>query len=371
MENKKTVVKINKESFLNNFIKWTSILIILGTISFLIMTYMKSTGFSFFDKWTNSSSNSIFGGSSKAGAGALQKSTMQVILAFVGGGALGLAGALLQKVTKNRLAEVSILGIGSLNILFIYIYATSLKEKAFGNTVWAALMPVFLIFVSIIGTLFVWMVSRSKKANKNTFVIVGIAMQLLVEALSVIIVNPTKLTKSSGSGGHSSEGKIIWGKIKGYTLGDIRNDIGNDKANATPWWLILLVIALVLVVFVTIFFIRRKIDTYETSEELAISTGINVKRLRLVIYLLVAVLAGGASAILGTVALLGIIAPSIARMLFKNRMWQMALASFFIGGIMVAAASFVSLNLELGLPVGILSTAIVIPYFIFLMVKEK
>jgi len=87
--------------------------------------------------------------------------------------------------------------------------------------------------------------------------------------------------------------------------------------------------------------------------------------------MLVALLAGAASATLGTVALLGIIAPSIARLLFKNKMWQMSLASFFIGGIMVALAAFVSLNFEVGLPVGILSTAIVIPYFLFLMVKEK
>lgn len=59
---------------------------------------------------------------------------MQIMIAFFGGGALGLAGALLQKVTKNRLAEVSILGIGSINIFFIYIYAVILKDKAFAHS---------------------------------------------------------------------------------------------------------------------------------------------------------------------------------------------------------------------------------------------
>ena len=284
---------------------------------------------------------------------------------------MGIAGSLLQKVTRNKLAEVSILGIGSINILFIYIYATSLKNKAFNGSIWSIFMPVFLIIVSIIGTIFVWIISRSKKANKNTFVIVGIAIQLLVEALSVIVVNPTKLTKNTTSGGGTSGGKQIWNKIRGYTLGDIRNDIGNPKANSNSWWLIILVISICILVLFAIFILRKKIDTYETSEEITTTTGISVKWLKFTIYILVSLLAGSASTILGTVTLLGIIAPSISRLLFKNKMWKMSLASFFVGGIMVCLASFVSLQLNIGLPIGILSTAIVIPYFLFLMIKEK
>lgn len=356
-----------------NLIKWTALLTIVGAVILLILTFTKSLGFTFASQWETYSGKSFFSSAkTSTGPGPLQMHTMQVLIAFFGGGALGVAGALLQKVTKNRLAEVSILGIGSINIFFIYIYAVVLKDQAYGNTIWAHLMPIFLITVSVIGTLIVWAISRSKKANKNTFVIVGIALQLLVEALSVLVVNPKELTKG---GDAKSEGAQVWSRIQGYTLGKIRSNIENPYSNVdtnpVPWWLMFLVIGLVVGVLVLIFFLRRRIDTYETSEEMATSTGINIKALRLIIYILVAVLAGAASAVLGTVALLGIIAPSIARMLFKNKMMPIAIASFLIGGLMVALASWISLQLEFGIQVGILATAIVVPYFIYQMIREK
>lgn len=133
----------------------------------------------------------------------------------------------------------------------------------------------------------------------------------------------------------------------------------------------ILVVGIIIVVIGVVIFLRRKIDTYETSEELSTAVGINIKRLRLVIFLLVALLAGAASAVLGTVALLGIIAPSVARMLFRNKMLPLAISSFVIGGIMVGLASFISMQLEASVSVGILATAIVIPYFIFQMIKER
>ena len=363
---KKPVISKN---IIYRIIKWIALFVIVFTVIGFILFFTKGIGFNM-PPWLDHAATSIVGNNTTPdGPGILQTRTMQVLITFVGGGALGIAGALLQKVTKNRLAEVSILGIGSLNIFFVYGYAMFFKEKAFGSGPIAIMMPIFLIIVSIFGTLIVWAISRSRNANKNTFVIVGIALQLFVEALSVIIVNPSKLITA----GQNSTGKQVWNRIKGYTLGKVRSsitDIGG-KENPVMWWLIITAVVIVVIVIGAIFFLRRKIDTYETSEDLALSTGINVKWLRLGIYLLVALLAGTASAILGTVALLGIIAPSIARMLFKNKMWPITIASFFIGGVMVALASFISMQLNFGVSVGILSTAIVIPYFIFLMIREK
>lgn len=120
----------------------------------------------------------------------------QAIIPIVGGGALAFAGILLQKTTRNNLAEVSILGIGSINIMFIFLYAYVFKGKLFDGSTVQQVLPIVTIFASLIGTLIVYLISKSKRANKNTFVIIGIALQLLFEALSVVFVNPTKLTNS-------------------------------------------------------------------------------------------------------------------------------------------------------------------------------
>lgn len=121
----------------------------------------------------------------------------EVIIPIVGGGSLAFAGMLLQKTTRNNLAEVSILGIGSINIMFIFMYAYIFKGKLFDGSLVQQMLPIVTISASILGTLVVYLISRSKHANKNTFVIIGIALQLLFEALSVVFVNPTKLAGSS------------------------------------------------------------------------------------------------------------------------------------------------------------------------------
>lgn len=72
---------------------------------------------------------------------------------------------------------------------------------------------------------------------------------------------------------------------------------------------------------------------------LATTLGIKTERLRLSVFIIVALIAGIEASLLGTVALLGLIAPSIARLLFKGNFAPTAIASFIIGGIMVALAS--------------------------------
>ena len=352
---------------IRSFIKWTTLALSLSlTAVLLLMFYQGGWGAG---KWKDSSidltgtdgafkefleTKTVYG----EGAGALR--LKQLLIAFVGGGALAFAGCLLQKVTRNTLSEVSILGIGSINIMFIFGYVFIFKDKVFGSGIEAALLPIVTLGASILGTCLVWVVSRSKKANKNTFVIVGIASQLLFEALSVVFVNPTNLK--------GEEGKQIWSTIKNYTMGQIRTSADN---NGIPWWLIITASVLIGLTITVGLFLRKKIDIYETSEESAQTLGVDVKKLRFGIFMMVAVLAGIEATILGTVALLGIIAPSISRLIFKNKFAPMAIGSFLIGGLLVMIASFISTNIGTDLPPGILTTVIASPYFIFLILRGK
>ncbi len=364
MQKTKKKIKASEETKKFNYmsaVKWLLLFISLMMTTLLILTLYNGTWG--FGKWETSSVMSFSGSSSgPVGHGGAYYRTKQLIIAFLGGGTLAFAGTLLQKVTRNNLAEVSILGIGSINIMFIFAYIYVFKEQVFGGSIVAILLPFLTISASIIGTLFVWLISKSKRANKNTFVIIGIATQLLFEALSVIFVNPSKL--------QGKQGQNIWNTIKNYTMGQMRVDDG-PGAHPIPYWLIWTAAVTVGLVIVAALLLRKKIDIYESSEESATALGISVGKLKFVIFMLVAVLAGVEATILGTVALLGIIAPSISKMIFKNRFGAMALGSFIIGGILVMLASFISTNLGTHLPPGILSTAIAVPYFIFLVLRGK
>jgi len=278
------------------------------------------------------------------------------IMALFSGGALAVAGVMLQKVTRNNLSDVSILGIGSMNIMFITGYVLIFKDKVFAGGVAEQMLPIVTLFASLLGTFIVWFFSRSKKGSSNKFIIVGIALQLLFEALAVVLIDPTKTSKDP------HQAKII-ATIKDYTVGMINAD--------TKWWLVIVSSSLIAIVITIIFFLRNKIDVLEANEHLAYSLGIKVERMKGLIYVLVAILAASEAVMVGTVALLGIIGPALARMLFKNKTGLLIFASFSIGGIMVMIATVISLTIGTQLPIGILATAIIIPYFIYVIVRSK
>lgn len=109
----------------------------------------------------------------------------------------------------------------------------------------------------------------------------------------------------------------------------------------------------------------------EVNERLARSYGIRIELLRITIYGLIAILAGIEAAMIGTIALLGILAPNLASLIFGNRSSTNIFASFLIGGLLVLLASFISVNLATDIPIGFLSTAIITPYFIYMIIRYR
>ncbi|WP_156021866.1 iron chelate uptake ABC transporter family permease subunit, partial [Ureaplasma diversum] len=75
--------------------------------------------------------------------------------------------------------------------------------------------------------------------------------------------------------------------------------------------------------------------------------------------------------LVGYVALLGVIGASVARLLFGNRTAVALFGAFLIGAILVSFALFISSNLNTNVPVGFLSTTIIVPYFMYLIIRGK
>lgn len=330
----------------NNTIYFFSLLTIFSVILFLGLTLL-THGFDF--------SLQIF-----------NNRIWQYLIAIFGGGALGVAGLLLQKTTRNNLADVSILGIGSLNIIFIslYIFSYSTTSGIRNQELIRQTLPLITIASSILGTGIIYTLTKIGDNNSDKFIIVGIALQFLFEAISIAIINP------STSAAPRSVINFTIAQITNFTLGKFP-DI-NFLATTIEWQSVTIISCITIGVLIAIvYFLRKKIDIIEVNEKLAISYGIRVELLKFVLYGLIALLAGIEAAMLGTVALLGILAPNIAKPIFGNKTGTNVFASFLIGGLLVMLATFVSVNLATNVPIGFLSTAIITPYFIFMILKRK
>lgn len=288
----------------------------------------------------------------------------QYLLAFFSGGALGLSGLLLQKLTKNSLADISILGIGSLNIIFIVLFIIG---KYDGTTNSLALvranLPLVSIASSILGTSIVYTLSKNKPDNCEKFAITGIALQFIFEAISVTLSNPRVLQDQSTQTQVNTE-------IQNFAYGRFPDIQSLSKIGIWRATTIISVVVITLLLFVVYRF-RKEIDLIELNEELAQFYGIRVKLFKGFLYICVAVIVGIESAMIGSVSLLGIVAASFSRLLFKNKSDVNIISSFLIGGMLVLLASFISINLNKNIPIGFLSTSIIAPIFLYLLFKKK
>nr|WP_245600622.1 iron ABC transporter permease [Ureaplasma canigenitalium] len=284
----------------------------------------------------------------------------KMMMAFFSGGAIAVAGVLLQKVTRNYLSDVSILGIGSLNIILMTFYLISVSGRIKDtSSIEMRVLPIIMFLSSVFGTGIIYTLSRLGKANTEKFIVVGIALNFLFEAISVVVVNPSNYELKNKSI------TLALGFIQNYTLGIIPNSKQIDIPT------LVVCSTLIALTLVPIWFLRKKIDLYETSEDIARTTGINTEKLRIAVYSLVAILAGLEIVLVGYVALLGVIGGAVARKLFGNKTSLMMFGAFFIGAAVVLIALFISNNLNTQIPVGFLATTIIVPYFMYLIIKGK
>ncbi len=125
--------------------------------------------------------------------------------------------------------------------------------------------------------------------------------------------------------------------------------------------------------FMVVLLDYKKLDALNLSDEHAISLGLNLNRERKKFLSYAVILAGGATAFAGNVGFIGLISPHIARKLVgpyhKNFLWVSGIISIVI----VLFADAVSRNLfsPIEIPVGITISIFGVPYFIYLMMKEK
>lgn len=288
----------------------------------------------------------------------------QLLLAFFSGGALGVSGLLLQKLTRNSLADISILGIGSLNLIFIIIFIICNYDGTITSSANLRIyLPIVSIASSILGTSIIYTLSKNKSDSCEKFTIIGIALQFVFEAISVALTSTKIITDSSHKARISAE-------IQNFTYGRFPNV---TKLSENILWRAMTIAFVIAIIFITciIYFLRKEIDLLELNEELAKFYGVNVKVLKGFLYFCISLLVGIESAMIGSVALLGIVSASFTKLIFGNRSEISIIVSFLIGGMLVTLASFISINLNKNVPIGFLSTSLISPVFIYLLFKRN
>ena len=261
----------------------------------------------------------------------------RVTSGFVVGGMLALAGALMQILLRNPLAEPYILGISGGASVFALL-AISLGLGGVWLTLGAcfgALLTMFMVFV-FTGSGAGW--------NPLKVLLTGVVIAAGWGALISFLLAISPAAKLHNM--------LFW------LMGDLSFSQPGGR------YFLVLLLAVILAMYYS-----RALNLLAVGDLQAAALGVSVNRLRIFIYFLASILTAAAVIQAGSIGFIGLIIPHAVRLLIGNDNRLLLPASVFAGGILLVFADMLARTLlePRQLPVGVLTALIGVPVFLLLL----
>ncbi|ERJ13246.1 FecCD family ABC transporter permease [Haloplasma contractile] len=267
----------------------------------------------------------------------------RAVIALVIGSSLAIAGALMQALTKNKLASPSIFGINAGAIFFIVFSMSFFSVSSMEHYMWIAFLG------ASTSTIMVYLLASLGRdaLSPVRIVLSGAAITALFVSLTqgLLVINSQNL-----------EGVLFWlaGSVAGRSM-DMLQPIVPYIIGAT----------------IVAFFLARPINILASGEDVAKGLGQNTTLIKLLSALVIIVLAGGSVAVGGAIGFIGLIIPHIARGLVGNdHRWIIPYCALLGASLLLIAdvsARFIIMPREV--PIGVMTALIGTPFFIHIARK--
>lgn len=297
--------------------------------------------------------NTLLGQGTKLQKAALLNTRLpRMLIGIAVGIALSTAGALLQNITKNELADSGIIGINAGAAVAAVIFI-SLKTDNYYNDL-GDLSIYVLPFMAILGAgisaVIIYFLSGRNRIRPRRLLLIGLGINAGLNAF---------ITFFTFRGGVSDYNRVlIW------TSGSLWG---------AGWSYAKILIPLVTIMFALVLINYKKLDVLNLSEEHSVCLGLNLNKERKRFLTYAVILAGAATAFAGNIGFIGLVSPHIAKKMVGPYHKNFLILSAIISSIIILFADAVSRNLfsPIEIPVGITISIFGVPYFIYLMMKEK
>ncbi|GLK08269.1 FecCD family ABC transporter permease [Streptosporangium carneum] len=289
---------------------------------------------------------SLFGGTGPHDAVLWQIRFPRVALSVLIGASLGVAGAAMQGVFGNPLAEPGVIGVSS-GAAVGAVGTIVLGFSAFGE--WSVTVAAFL--GGLIATFVVYLLSRSNgRTEVVTLVLTGIAVNAVAGAvvgLLTFLADDAQLRS-----------------ISFWSLGSLGGATWPVVAGVLPF-------AVAGLVLVPLF--ARALDVLALGERSARHLGVDTERIRLGVILLAALLTGAAVAAAGIIGFVGLVVPHLVRLVAGPGHRVLLPASALAGAIVLLAADLVARTVAVPaeLPIGVLTALLGGPFFLWLLRRTR
>lgn len=270
----------------------------------------------------------------------------RIAMGLAVGAALAVAGAVMQAIFGNPLAEPGVVGVSSGGALGAAV-AIVLGVAAFGS----GSIAIFAFLGGLGATMLVYVVSRANgRTEVVTLLLTGIAVNAFAGAGLAFLLF------IADSGGR--EQIVFW------QLGSL---------NGSLWSEVLIVVVVAALGTVAAILLGRRYDLLALGERNARHLGVNVEALRIGSIVLVALLTGVAVAFCGIIAFVGLVVPHVIRMIIGPAHRSLIVASAFGGGVLLVYSDLLARSVVPGadLPIGLLTSLIGGPFFFFLLFRQR
>lgn len=247
----------------------------------------------------------------------------RTLLGIAVGAALAVAGALVQTLTRNPLAEPGMLGVTA-GAGFAIVLAQSARQ---GDSQVGQLLAACA--GALAATLLVYAVGRGSPVR---LLLAGVALSSVLSGVSLGI----RL--------------LLPDVFDSYRFWSVGSLAGREQAPLT------LPLLVVLAALVGALLLARPLNALALGEHVATTLGAHVLRTRILVVALVTVLAGAATAVAGPIAFVGLIVPHLARRLARGSVPWLLTLCLLLGPVLLLAADVLG---RLLLPTGEVPVAIV------------
>jgi iron complex transport system permease protein len=277
----------------------------------------------------------------------------RVCLAVLIGAALGIAGASLQGLFRNPIADSTLIGVTSGASLFA-VFVIMLSVKYFGMlNEWVGVYGIsFVAFIgAAVTTFLVYQLSKfAGDGGVTTLLLCGIAINAFVGAITGLM---TYLADDA--------------QLRSITFWNL------GSLGGANWTSVLAVAPFVAISVLFMPYLAKSLNLLVLGESQAGSLGVNMKVLKRKVIILATLGVGASVAVAGTIGFVGLVVPHIIRTTFGPDHRTLLIGSALSGAIVLTLADTLSRTIVAPseLPIGILTALLGTPFFIYILWEQK
>lgn len=230
----------------------------------------------------------------------------RALAAFLLGGALALAGYLLQLFFHNPIAGPFVLGISSgakmvVAVVMVFLMGRSLKVSS--------AMMIFSAFLGAMISMGFVLLMSCKVNNMSMLVVSGVMIGYICSAITELVVT------------FADDADIV--NLHNWSRGSF---------SGMSWHHVAVMAVVVFITFVLIFFMAKPLSAYQLGEAYARNLGVNIRFLRVSLVVLSSILSACIVAFAGPVSFVGIAAPHLVKSLLGTTKPVLMIPACFLGG---------------------------------------